>query len=61
MDRSKAHQSPDEYDSGHGGGDVADDEEDVEDVDGEGHLLPDGFARPPLEEREETPLPGEIP
>ena len=57
LERSKAHQSPEESDSGHG----HDDEEDVEDVDGEGHLLPDGFARPPLEEREETPLPGEIP
>ena len=68
MGEGGAHQTPDEHDSGHGGGDDnADGEDDVggeghlDDVDREGHLLPDGFAGATLEEREETPLPGEIP
>ena len=66
------HQSPGENDSGHGGGggDEGGDGEGDEgeghlshgedDVDGEGHLLPNGFVSQALEQREETPLPGEI-
>ena len=65
MEESKADQIPDENDSGHGGCDGGCDGESrlshgEDDVDGEGHLLPNGFASASLEKREETPLPGEI-
>ena len=63
MEKSKVHKSLGEVDSGHGGdGDVVGGEGHLDDVDGEGRLLPNGFSGAALEEREEpTPLPGEIP
>ena len=65
MEESKAGESPDENDSGHGEGDAGGVGEGhlshgEDDVDLEGHHLPNGFASAALEEREETPLPGEI-
>ena len=64
MEESKAGESPDENDSGHGEGDAGGVGEGhlshgEDDVDLEGHHLPNGFASAGLEEREETPLPGE--
>ena len=64
MEESKAGESPDENDSGHGEGDAGGVGEGhlshgEDDVDLEGHHLPNGFASTALEEREETPLPGE--
>ena len=65
MEESKDSQSPDENDSGHGEGDAGGVGEGhlshgEDDVDLEGHHLPNDFASAALEEREETPLPGEI-